>query len=133
MKILFCAGVAPIVDDGDASLRFYRDLLGLPLEGDEYVAAHGLDGLKHFGLWPLSDAARSCFGAGAWPDHVARPQACIEFEVDDVDAAVEELRGRGCDVLSGPVTEPWGQEVARLLSPEGLLIGVTWTPWVHEG
>ena len=29
--------------------------------------------------------------------------------------------------------EEWGQTVARLLSPEGLLVGVTVTPWMREG
>jgi hypothetical protein len=28
-------------------------------------------------------------------------------------------------------TEPWGQTVSRLLSPEGLLIGITFTPWMR--
>lgn len=28
--------------------------------------------------------------------------------------------------------EPWGQTTSRLLSPEGLLVGVTFTPWMHE-
>ena len=27
--------------------------------------------------------------------------------------------------------EPWGQTTSRLLSPEGLLVGVTFTPWMH--
>lgn len=127
MEILFCAGFAPIVDDTDASVRFYRDVLELPLEGGEYPATDAVDGLRHFGLWKLSDAARSCFGADRWPEAVPRPQGCIEFEVADVSAAVAELRRRGCEVLAGPMIEPWGQEVARMLSPEGLIVGVTRT------
>jgi hypothetical protein len=27
--------------------------------------------------------------------------------------------------------EPWGQVVSRFLSPEGLLVGVTFTPWMR--
>ena len=27
--------------------------------------------------------------------------------------------------------EPWGQTVTRLLSPEGILIGITLTPWLR--
>ena len=27
---------------------------------------------------------------------------------------------------------PWGQTVTRLLSPEGLLTGVTFTPWLRD-
>ena len=34
-------------------------------------------------------------------------------------------------MLTEARTEPWGQTTARLLSPEGLLVGVTYTPWMH--
>ena len=33
MKILFVAGVAPVVRDAKTSRRFYVDDLGMPLEG----------------------------------------------------------------------------------------------------
>ena len=42
--------------------------------------------------------------------------------------AAEELEGRGYRLLHGARTEPWGQTVARLLSPEGLIVGVSYTP-----
>jgi hypothetical protein len=29
-------------------------------------------------------------------------------------------------------TEPWTQVTARLLSPEGLLVAVCYTPWFHD-
>ena len=61
------------------------------------------------------------------------PQGNIEFDVDDVAAAVEELRAKGYKLLVGPKEETWGQTVARLLSPEGLLVGLTITPWMREG
>ena len=57
------------------------------------------------------------------------PQAWIEFDVDDISAAAEELRAKGYQLLVEPRTEPWGQTVARLLSPEGILVGVPITPW----
>lgn len=128
MNVLFCAGFAAIVEDPEPSLTFYRDALGLPLGDGDYPSTGDIDGLKHFGLWRLADAARSCFGVGQWPSDVPVPQGCVEFEVDDLAAATDELRARGCTVLVGPRVEPWGQEVTRLLSPEGLLIGVTITP-----
>jgi hypothetical protein len=28
--------------------------------------------------------------------------------------------------------EPWGQIVSRFLSPEGLLVGITFTPFLRE-
>ena len=131
MKVLFVAGLAPIVKDTAASAAFYRDAMGLPLEGDDYLHTDRLEGTKHFGLWPLADAARSCFETDRWPDDVPIPQAVIEFEVDDVAQAAAEMERRGYRLLTGVKTEPWGQVVARLLSPEGLLLGLTSTPWMR--
>lgn len=132
MQVLFVAGFGPIVRDMDASLRFYRDTIGLPLVQAEDVATEKVDGVKYFSLWPLADAAESCFGAREWPSGTSAPQAWLEFDVDDVEAAAAELEASGYRLLVAPRTEPWGQTVARLLSPEGLLVGVTFTPWRRE-
>lgn len=136
MKVLFCAGFAPIVSDLDASVAFYGRTLGIPgLHRDaanpDYVATNDLDGLKHLGLWKLSDAAEACFGTKEWPSDVPVPQGTIEFDVDDVDAAAVELRAAGCSLLHDPVTMPWGQRIVHVLSPERLLVGLTFTPWLR--
>jgi catechol 2,3-dioxygenase-like lactoylglutathione lyase family enzyme len=132
MKVLFVAGFGPIVHDMDASLRFYRETIGMPLEEGADVSTEKVDGVKHFGLWPLAEAAESCFGSREWPSDIAAPQAWVEFDVEDVAAAADELRAKGYQLLVAPKTEPWGQTVARLLSPEGLLVGVVYTPWMRE-
>lgn len=133
MKVLFVAGFAPIPTDLAASRRLYVDGLGLPLEHDDYPRTEALEGVKHFGLWDLRQAARSCFGTEAWPADVPVPQATIEFEVEDVAAAAEELAAKGHRLLHPARLEPWGQTVARLLGPEGLLVGLSHTPWLREG
>jgi catechol 2,3-dioxygenase-like lactoylglutathione lyase family enzyme len=134
MDVQFVTSIAPIVRDPEASRSFYEDALGLGFEGDEgdYRFTHELDGVKHFGLWPLSEAATACFGSPEWPDGIPTPQASIEFEVADVAAAAAELAGKGYRLIHDSRTEPWGQVTARLLSPEGLLIAVCYTPAFHE-
>lgn len=132
MEVLFVAGVAPIAPDVAASTAFYEDALGIALEGDDYRYTSALAGVKHFGVWPLEQAAMSCFGSSQWPDDVPRPHAVIEFEVRDVADAASELAERGYRLIHDARLEPWGQTVARLLSPEGLLVGVTITPWLHD-
>src|ERR1700694_6054676 len=94
MEVQFVASVAPIVRDADAARAFYRDALGLSFEGGDgdYVFTHRLEGTKHLGLWPLAEAANSCFGTSEWSTDVPVPQASIEFEVADVAAAAEELK-----------------------------------------
>ncbi len=135
MDIQFVTSVAPIVRDADASRSFYGDALGLNFEGEEgdYSFTHKLDGVKHFGLWPLSEAARACFSTPDWPASIPVPQASIEFEVADVPAAAAELTAKGYQLLHDARTEPWTQITARLLSPEGLLVAVCYTPSFHEG
>jgi catechol 2,3-dioxygenase-like lactoylglutathione lyase family enzyme len=136
VKASFVAGFGPIVNDVEASRAFWGGGLGIALTemAPGYWTNDHLEGVKAFGLWPLSQAAQSCFGTPAWPDTLAAPQAWIEFDVDSPDAvseAVAELEAAGLTMLTGRREEPWGQTTARLLSPEGLLVGVTFTPWMH--
>jgi catechol 2,3-dioxygenase-like lactoylglutathione lyase family enzyme len=134
MNVQFVTSIAPIVRDADASRSFYRDALGLSFEGEdgEYVFTHKLEGTKHFGLWPLSEAAKCCFGTVEWPVDIPVPQASIEFEVPDVAAAAAELAAKGCRLIHDAHTEPWGQVTARFLSPEGLLVAVCYSPSFHD-
>ncbi|MDQ3897708.1 MAG: glyoxalase [Actinomycetota bacterium] len=134
MEVLFMASVSPIVPDPDRARAFYGGALGLTFEGGQgdYVFTERLGGVRHFGLWPLTEAAQACFGTDDWPADLPVPQASVEFEVADVAAAAAELEDAGYQLLHSARTEPWTQVTARLLSPEGLLVAVCYTPWFHE-
>ena len=58
IDVLFVAGFGPIVRDPAASRQFYSEVLGLPFKEDTngYLHTGGLDGVKHFALWPLAQA-----------------------------------------------------------------------------
>jgi len=135
MKILFVAGFGPIVRDPQPSRRLYADLFRIPFkeESDGYLHTEALDGVKSFALWPLSKAAASCFGTAVWPSDIPMPQAWMEFDVEDIDEATAELAASGYRLLVSAKREPWGQTVTRFLGPEGLLVGVTHTPWMRGG
>lgn len=135
VNVLFIAGFGPIVRDATPSRKLYADDLGLAFKKETggYLHTETLQGAKTFALWPLSQAAQSCFGRDAWPGDIAVPQAWLEFEVDSVAQATEALERRGHRILVRNRTEPWGQTVSRFLSPEGLLIGVTFTPSMRDG
>ncbi len=135
MKIEFIASVAAITADPPASQRLYVDAIGLPLEGqDDYIHSENIGGCKHFGVWPLAQAAQACFGTNEWPADRPVPQASIEFEVADpeaVAAAGEELGAAGYELLHPAREEPWGQTVTRVLSSEGLIVGISYAPVLH--
>ena len=137
MKVSFVAGFGPIVRDTEVSRGFWGAGLGIGLEeaAPGYWTNDDLEGVKAFALWPLSQAAESTFGSEAWPDDIPAPQAWIELDVESAEAvapAVEELKAAGHRVLREAHEEPWGQTTSRVLSPEGLLLGITYTPWMHK-
>ncbi len=134
IDVLFVAGFGPIVRDPAASHKLYSEALGLPFqeEANGYLHTGELDGVRHFALWPLAQAAESCFGTDQWPGDLPVPQAWIEFDVGNIEKATVELKSRGYKLLVSTQKEPWGQIVTRLLGPEGLLVGITYTPSMRE-
>jgi catechol 2,3-dioxygenase-like lactoylglutathione lyase family enzyme len=133
-EVLFIAGFGPIDRNVRESRALYGDSLGIHFKEDSegYLYTGALPGAKHFALWPISQAAQSCFGSDSWPDSAPVPQAWLEFEVEDVQKATTDLESRGYRMLIKNKKEPWGQTVSRFISPEGLLIGITFTPSMRD-
>jgi len=138
MDVIFMASVAIVAADPPKSRELFVDALGLPLEaspGDEYFHTDRIDGSKHFGVWPLSQAAQACYGTDTWPEGVPIPQVSVEFEVGSPEAvapAAEELQAAGYAPVHEPRQEPWGQTIARILSPEDVIVGISYAPWHHS-
>jgi catechol 2,3-dioxygenase-like lactoylglutathione lyase family enzyme len=134
IKVLFIAGFGPIVRETAKSRKLYSEVLGIPFkeESGEYLHTEALQGAKTFALWPLSQAAHSCFGSDSWPEDIPVPQAWLEFDVDSIEKATADLESRGYRILVKNKKEPWGQTVTRFISPEGLLVGITFTPWMRK-
>lgn len=134
LKVLFIAGFGLIVREAGESRRLYCDLLGIRFkeESGGYLHTEALSGAKSFALWPLSEAAQSCFGSSSWPKEIPAPQAWLEFDVDNVEEATATLVTAGYRMLVKQKKEPWGQTVSRFLSAEGILIGITFTPTMRK-
>ncbi len=136
IRVLFVAGFGPVVADPDASGKLYRKVLGLPLRHEEgyegYWHSQCLEGVKHFALWPLEKAALSCFGEEVWTERLPVPQAWLDLDVEDIFSATRILEQNGYELLLRLKEEPWGQTVTRFLSPEGILMAVTHTPFLRE-
>ncbi|HKC18728.1 MAG TPA: VOC family protein [Candidatus Dormibacteraeota bacterium] len=134
MKVMFIAGFGPIASEVEKSRELYEDAMGIEfkVEDVDYRHTEELKGANSFAIWPLYQAAQSCFGSTEWPPDIPRPQAWLEFDVNDVAEATREMESHGYKLLVSNRTEPWGQVVSRLISPEGLLVGLTMTPWMRE-
>jgi catechol 2,3-dioxygenase-like lactoylglutathione lyase family enzyme len=123
------AGIAEVVDDMDAAVLFYRDVLGLKVEHEEgsgYGLVH-MPGILHFGLWSRTAAAFATFGD---PSAIGRISLgfSVGFEVDTVDSSSRDMESKGWSITQGPKTEPWGQQTSRFFSASGALCEISQTP-----
>ena len=109
----------------EASLRFYRDLLGFketfrtPREG---VPEHVELTLNGFGLGlGTVDAAKRVHGVDAAP---GSPSMVIVVWTDDVESAFERLRSTGVAVLQPPHDTGNNNRNALLRDPDGNLVEI---------
>jgi len=137
MKVQFIGAIGLITRDRIGGRRLFTEDLALPLKhlkGTDFVFSEKLPGSRYFGVWPLSEAAQTCLGRKHWPRNRIVPQAFVEFEVANpgqVVAAARELRSKGISLLHDARKDPWGQTVVRFQTEDGLIVGISYVPWMH--
>ncbi|MFL5641528.1 MAG: VOC family protein [Chloroflexota bacterium] len=106
------------VEDLGAAKAFYLDVFGLPLRFEDPNSAVFMFGETAINLLDVREAPELIA-----PAAVATPDAGSRFQftlaVDDVDAMCETLRGRGVEILNGPMDRPWGIRTASFRDPGG--------------
>ena len=126
------SAIAEVVEDVDAAVEFYRDVLGLTVEhqpGGRYATVE-ISGALHFSIWARSAAAEATFGDKDAADRIPLGFS-VEFEVDSVTDATDAIGERGWQVVQPPKTESWGQSTSRFMLPSGMLGGFSETPWAR--
>ena len=115
-----------LVSDFPAALKFWRDIMMLPMTyGDETMGYAYFD-TGNAGLELLS---RDGFTASL-SETIPTPmpvghQAVIVFRVDDVDATYADLVKRGASAVAGPQDRPaWQARTAHLSDPDGYLVEI---------
>jgi len=86
------------VTDMDRSEAFYRDVLGLDVE-----VARGAPGTRASGYMEL-EAGGTAIALVVLPQ--LHPNAIVALAVEDVGAAVEELRGKSVPIAMEPIETP---------------------------
>jgi catechol 2,3-dioxygenase-like lactoylglutathione lyase family enzyme len=108
------------VEDPQVSKAFYRQVFDVSVVfEDEYSVVVEFDNtivnlLKSSAAYELIEPAMV-----AGPDIGHRFQLTVW--VDDVDAAVVDLRARGVTLLNGPMDRVWGQRTASFEDPDGTI------------
>jgi predicted enzyme related to lactoylglutathione lyase len=123
------------VNDVDESLGFYRDALGLEVRNDV-----GSGGFRWVTLGSpgrprpeivLSEphAGRSKADGDAMQELLTKGVLpIVVFCVDDLDAAFENVRASGAEVLQEPIDQPWGPRDCAFRDPSGNMIRISQAP-----
>jgi catechol 2,3-dioxygenase-like lactoylglutathione lyase family enzyme len=112
------SAITLFVEDLAATRAFYQEVFGLPIHYEDDVSTvFAFEGTV-INLLQVTEAPELIAPARvASPDDGARFQ--FTLAVDDVDATCEELRGRGVELLNGPIDRPWGIRTAAFRDPAG--------------
>ena len=94
------------VTDVDRAKAFYGDTVGWNVDFDQVVSPE----LRFVQVTPPGSACSICFGIGLQMMADGSSQF-IQVVVEDADAALAELRGRGVD-CQGVDEQPWGRFVS---------------------
>jgi len=120
-EIAWPGGIAAItlfVEDLERAKRFYEDVFDLPVFFEDEDSSVFKFGDTLVNLLRTSEAP----GLIA-PAPVATPEAGARCQftlgVEDVDATCERLRGKGVELLNGPIDRPWGIRTASFRDPGG--------------
>lgn len=113
------------VRDLERSVRFYRDVLKLPLarEGkqDARFVVGGFNLVIHEDLRP-----EEFIQWKANPNPAERGWGVyLTLRSDDPDAEYERLKGRNVDFICEPRTMPWGIRMFLLHDPDGYILEVS--------
>jgi lactoylglutathione lyase len=113
------------VGDVPQAIDFYERAFGLTRT---FVADDGTYGELATGETTLSFAAHALVGSflpgGYRRNDPSEPPPGVEigFVTDDVATAWETALAAGATPLAPPTTKPWGQTVAYVRDPEGMLV-----------
>jgi catechol 2,3-dioxygenase-like lactoylglutathione lyase family enzyme len=113
-------GIALISDDVPGLCAFYAGILQATVEGSDTFAFIRGPGAV---LSVFSRAGMEAMVPGSM-DGAGNGSFTIEFEVDDVDARHEKLRGSDMRILKPPTTQPWGRRSLWLRDPDGNIVNL---------
>ncbi len=122
------------VDDHDKALAFYRDALGMEVRNDV-----GFEGMRWVTVGspsqpdveivlepPLADPNAPEADRRAMAELLAKGMLRgVILTSDDVDAAFEQVRAAGGEVLQEPIDQPYGVRDCAFRDPAGNMVRMT--------
>ncbi len=123
-----------IVHDPEAAVAFYRDALGLEQRSDvgkgefQWITV-GAASQPDVSIVLTNYLNGSPADADAVAELVAKGALNgVHFHTDDLDAAFEQVRGAGAEIVEEPTEQPWGTRDFAVRDPSGNLVRVDQPP-----
>jgi len=106
------------VRDLKRAVEFYENVLGLQKKYE-------------FGDYAGFDCGGVEIGLKTWGEleNPRKGEPCINFLVDDVDAAYETLKRKGVRIIEGPKDTLWGGRIIVFEDPDGNALQMTEIDW----
>jgi catechol 2,3-dioxygenase-like lactoylglutathione lyase family enzyme len=113
--------LAYTVEDFAEAVRFYRDVLGLPViqEWDQPTGSGAILDAGRATLELLSVDQSDLVDRVEVGEVVSGPVR-LALEVEDSEDTAERLASAGAQKIGGPVITPWAHKNVRLRSPDGM-------------
>ena len=111
-------GICLITNDVPAMADFYVKVLGVQADGDDVHVELKTEGagITIYSVEGMESLAPDCMqGAGTG-------SFTIGFDVKDVDAEYDRLKGFGVEFVKLPVTHPWGTRSFWFRDPDGNIV-----------
>lgn len=117
-------GIRLLVNKFPAMLRFWRDVMKLPLKFSDDGMGYAYFETAKGGLELFSRDAFSAAIGEKTPAPAGR-QSVLLFKVDDVDTAYADLVKRGAKAVSGPIErKEWNARAAHVADPDGNIVEI---------
>lgn len=109
-------GVILVTNDAERLASFYRDVLDLPVKGEEHgglPAHYGVDiGATHLGIHPPQSYGRDTATSGG---------SVVAIEIDNLDARLADLKAKGVEPVMPKHDEGFGP-MATIEDTDGNLV-----------
>ena len=105
------------VSDVEATIAFYRDVLGLAVL-ERHVSPRGSQ-LAFLSVPNSDELIELCSFPASGPVRVQEDLVHLAFEVDDLDQAIKQLQAKNVPVTDGPTQTSSGSRFIFIDAPDG--------------
>lgn len=111
------------VEKFEECLRFYKDVLQLPIKAEHGTYIEFNTGSTILAMNTRQDV-KELTGLPLTEGELQSSHFELGFVVENVEKTIEQFRQQGITILVEPIVKPWGQTIAYIADPDGNYIEI---------